>query len=326
MYSPNPKRPEPIHKEYAPLVIPKTYLRQVAYDEGSQRQLREERDKFKVTSNANPDSAGESTEDVFAALIRKIIPDEFKVVTRARIEFEDPKDSPQLDLVILKPGGEKRLNNLKSYPRSSVLAAFECKLTLRKRDLEKAVATANAIKDNYAEGMARYRDSTHNNIGSCRPYFGVLALGWEKGDDISLIGQLADLLLDSFLDCPIGRQVDCVLVPELSFYSIFHEKNPFEDYIDVGVLHEPISTIYNWPDGSQRWSPPRDAKGVEAVDCLSKKARLPQHNPLTGFAYYLACVVEEYSASYAHMASRHAYYRHSLIARLRTHSPNYVQT
>lgn len=324
MYSPNPQRLEPIHDEHAPLVIPETYLRQVTYDEGSQRQLREERNKFKATSHSNPDSAGERTEDIFAELVRKLIPDEFRVVTRARIEFDDPRDSPQLDLVILKPGGEKRLNDLKSYPISSVLAAFECKLTLRKRDLEKAAATANAIKGNYADGMASRQGSTHE-LGSCRPYFGVLALGWEKGDDLSLVTQLTEVLLESFLDCPIGRQVDCVLVPELSFYSISHENALFNDGIEVGVTHEPISTIYYWPDGSQRPFSPCDVKGVEAVDCPSAKARSPQHNPLTGFAYYLACVVEEFSANYAHMTSRYAYYGHGLITKLRPHSPKSVQ-
>ncbi|MFY1863643.1 DUF6602 domain-containing protein [Achromobacter xylosoxidans] len=326
MYSPNPQRPESIYDEDAPLVIPETYLKQVAYDEGSQRQLREERNKIKATSRANPDSAGERTEEVFAELVRKLIPDEFKVVPRARIELDDPRDSPQLDLVILKPGGEKRLNDLKSYPLSSVLAAFECKLTLRRSDLGKAAATANAIKGDYANGLASHLGSTHEEIGSCRPYFGIVALGWEKGDALSLVPQLADDLLNSFHDCPVGRQVDCVLVPELSFYSIVHEKDAVDDRICMGVRHEPIHTTYSWPDGSQRPWPPRDATGLEVVGYPSIKARFPQHNPLTGFAYFLACVVEEFSANYAHMTSRYAYYGQCLITRFRPHSPKSAQT
>lgn len=326
MYSPNPQRSEPIHDEHAPLVIPETYLRQVAYDEGSQRQLHEERKKLQATSHQNPDSAGERTEDIFAELVRKLIPDEFKVVTRARIEFDNPRDSPQLDLVILKPGGEKRLNDLRSYPLSSVLAAFECKLTLRKSHLEKAVATANAIKGNYADGMASHRGWTQDKIGSCRPYFGILALGWDKGDDLSLVSQLADVLLKSFLDCPIGRQVDCVLLPELSFYSISHAKDLFDSGIDVGVTYEPILDFYYWPDGRMWPFPPCDGKGFEAVECPSVKARLRHHNPLTGFAYYLACMVEEFSASYAHMASRYAFYDHTLVTTYRPQSLKSSQT
>lgn len=326
MYSPNPQKSEPIKDEDAPPIIPAAYLRQVTYDAGSQQQLLVERNKFKTTSRSNPDCAGERTEDIFAELVRKLIPDEFKVVTRARIEFNDPSDSPQLDLVILKPGGEKRLNDLKSYPLSSVLAAFECKLTLRKRDIEKAAVTANAIKSDYATGMASHLDRLQDKFGSCRPYFGVLALGWENGDDLSLVTRLADVLLESFFDCPIGRQVDCVLVPELSFYSIFHEANLFGDGIDVGVRYEPIGTIYHWPDGSQRPFPHRDVKGIEAVDFQSTKARLRQHNPLTGFAYYLARMVEEFSPKYVHMADRYAYYGHALVTSLRHHSPKSVQT
>lgn len=326
MYSPNPHRSEPIYDEDAPLVIPETYLRQVEYDEGSQRQLREECKKIKATSQSNPDSAGECTEDTFAELVRKLIPDEFKVVTRARIEFDDPRDSPQLDLVILKPGGEKRLNDLKSYPLSSVLAAFECKLTLRKRDLAKAASTANAIKANYADGVASHLGLTQDKFGSCKPYFGILALGWEKGDDLSLVSQLGEVLLESFLDCPIGRQVDCVLVPELSFYSIFHAKTFGGDGVDLGVRQEPLRTIYHWPDGSQQPFPPPYVKGVDSADCPSTKVKLPQHNPLTGFAYFLACVAEEYSAKYAHMASQYAYYGHVLMTRLRHQSAQPVKT
>lgn len=324
MCSQNTQSSEPIHVENAPPDIPATYLRLVAYDESSQRQLREERNKIKATSQPNPDSAGERTEDVFAELVRKLIPDKFKVVTRARIEFDDPKDSPQLDLVILKPGGEKRLNDLKSYPISSVLAAFECKLTLRKRDLEKATATADAIKGYDPDGMASLLGSAQDKLGSCRPYFGVLALGWERGDDLSLANPLANVLLETFLGCRVGRQVDCVLVPELSFYSIIHEKAI--DGIEVGVRHEPINTMFWWPDGRQRPFPPRDEKGVPDVDCPSTTERFPHHNPLTGLAYYLACVVEEFSTDYAHMVSQYAWYGHGLHTTLRRHSPKPILT
>lgn len=308
MYSPNQKRSKPIDEEHSPLVIPPTYLRQIEYDKSSQRQLAEERKKLKATSRCNPDSAGECTEDIFAELVRNLIPDEFKVVTRARIEFDNPGESPQLDLVILKPGGEKRLNNLKSYPLSSVLAAFECKLTLRKRDLEKAALTANAIKCNYANGMASHTSPTQYEIGSCRPYFGILALGWEKGDDISLVTQFVDVLHESFLGCPVGRQVDCVLVPELSFYSICHSKDQFSSGIDMGVYYEPVLR-------------PSHAKGVGAADVPSAMEKLPQHNPLTGFAYYLARVVHEFSANYDHMVSRYVYYSQTLAGSFRPHSP-----
>lgn len=326
MYSPNPQKSEPIQDEDAPLIIPEAYLRQVKYDAGSQQQLLVERNKFKATSLSNPDCAGERTEEIFAKLVRELVPDEFKVVTRARIEFNDPSESPQLDLIILKPGGEKRLNDLKSYPLDSVLAAFECKLTLRKRDIEKAAVTANAIKGNYATGMASHQDRSQDKIGSCRPYFGILALGWEKGDDLSLVTRLVDVLLNGFFDCPIGRQVDCVLVPELSFYSIFHEKDASGNEINVGVRYEPIVTLYHWPDGSQRLFSPRDVRGIEDVSCPSTKARMRQHNPLTGFAYYLARMVEEFSPKYVHMAGRYAYYGHALITSLRRHSPKSVQT
>lgn len=301
--------------------IPEAYLRQVHYDERSQRQLLEEREKLKITSRSHPDSAGESTEEIFASLIRKLIPNEFKVVTRARIDFDDLTDSPQLDLVILKPGGEKRLNDLKSYHHSSVLAAFECKLTLRKRDLEKAAETANAIKCDFANGMAYYRnDSGEKNIGTCRPYFGILALGWEQGGNLDLVKELASTFLDCFRNRPIGRQVDIVLIPDLSFYWMHHENDHFDQGIDLWVSYETIYKLYHWPDGRDYPAPPLEMiKG--GISCPYTLTRVSHQNPLTGFAYYLACVIDEFSPTYSHMASQLSYYLQYRVGTAKPHSP-----
>lgn len=312
MYSPNPQA-APLEIDNGPLVVPESFLAQVKRAEAVQKQLFEQRELIKSTSRTHPDGAGERTEDIFVDLLKNLIPDEFKILQRARILADDPKESPQLDIVILKPGGEKLLNSMNYYPRESVLAVFECKLTLRKRDLVVAAKNANVIKGNYATGKAHHAGS-RDVFPTCKPYYGLLALGWDGGDELENIDDLAGLLAESFRACSIGRQVDCVLVPELSFYSVTHHDLMRDGDISIGVEREPVVKMYNWPDGVRRpLAPPHEldiGTHLGSFECV----KMEHHNSLIGLGRFLAHAVGECREDYKHLSASYAYYGHVLVS------------
>jgi hypothetical protein len=286
-------------------------LKQVRQHIAVQNRLLEQRNLIKETSGSHSDQAGEQTELEFVNLLRQLIPDELKIVQRGRLLMDDPKDSPQLDIMILKPGGEKVLNGQNYYPRENLLAAFECKLTLRKGDLAKAAAAANAIKGNIATGRANERYEESETYPTCKPYYGLLALSWDGGDGPEHATDLASLLLDSFKRCQLGRQVDCVLVPSLSFFTVTHEPDPFEQgCVNLSVYFEPTLSLYDWPDGVRRFVRPHGHP--EFADRPAAEFRkFDHHNSLMGLGNFLAHVLGEHRQEFAFLTQNYAYYGHA---------------
>src|SRR5665213_2166328 len=68
---------------------------------------------------------------------------------------DDGTLSPQVDVVVLRPGYPPALRMKKTYLAGGVLAAFECKLTLTSAYVTRAAATARII-----HAMARPRTGT----------------------------------------------------------------------------------------------------------------------------------------------------------------------
>lgn len=291
--------------EDGPTVVPLSYLTQVQQNNALIEQLKLQRALIKTKSRQQPDSAGEQTEEIFSNLIRELIPDEFKIVKRARIHSDIPEDSPQLDLVILKPGGEKLLNNQNTYPRESVLAAFECKLTLRKRDFEKASITANTIKSNYATGFAN-DTSAVRTLPVCKPYFGLLGLSWEGGEGLENSENLRQLILNSFRTSTIGRQVDCIFVPDHSFYETFHENYIHDKYISFGVRYEPVL----------KYEFLKELQKKDKNILVPEPRKLEHHNPLMGLGLFLARIIGEFSENYKHLARAYDYYGHIICGHM----------
>jgi hypothetical protein len=132
--------------------------------------------RIKKYSRDNPATAGDEGEENWAQLLRDWLPPTYSVVTKGHLIDEQGTLSPQIDVIVLKPSYPPSLHNKKKYLLAGVAAAFECKLTLRDRDIGRAVETGVCIKR-----MSHVRTGTPYRELVAQPLFGLLAHAYSRG-------------------------------------------------------------------------------------------------------------------------------------------------
>ena len=118
----------------------------------------------------DPGTAGDEGEETWRQLLADWLPPELAVVTKGRIIGHNGVGSPQVDVIVLRPGYPVSLRSKKVYLAGGVLAAFECKLTLRPGHVNKAAETSRAIR-----ALALPREGTPYEELRSPIAFGVLA-------------------------------------------------------------------------------------------------------------------------------------------------------
>ncbi len=98
-------------------------------------------------SKEDPGTAGDETEAMWKETLRGWLPDYYPIVTKGRILNQNGKSSPQIDVLVLNPAYPRRIREKKIYLTSAVVAAFECKTTLRKRDLIRFYQNCRRVKN-----------------------------------------------------------------------------------------------------------------------------------------------------------------------------------
>ncbi|MFP7414378.1 DUF6602 domain-containing protein [Priestia filamentosa] len=111
------------------------------------REMGEEYERIQKRARQDPGTAGDQGEENWATLFKDWLPSTFQVVTKGRILGADGTASPQVDVIILKPEYPKNLLDKKLYLAGGVVAAFECKLTLKKNHITEALKTSKIIKN-----------------------------------------------------------------------------------------------------------------------------------------------------------------------------------
>lgn len=139
------------------------------------QQVAADYERIRQRSREDPGTAGDEAEETWAALLRNWLPAGFPVVTKGRILTADGLASPQVDVLVLRPSYPLALRDKKHYFAGGVLAAFECKLTLRARDLVSAFRNCVAIKRLYGSNGETPYDQLQQPI-----IYGVLAHTCQK--------------------------------------------------------------------------------------------------------------------------------------------------
>jgi hypothetical protein len=121
--------------------------------------------RIRARAREDPGTAGDEGEENWAELLRQWLPSGYHVVTKGRMLASDGRASRQLDVVVLSPSYPTGLLNKKIYLAAGVLAAFECKNTLRTPHIARAVRTGAALRE-----LARNDRSVRR-----LPLFGLLA-------------------------------------------------------------------------------------------------------------------------------------------------------
>jgi hypothetical protein len=106
----------------------------------------------------DPGTAGDQGEENWRTLLERWLPPPYQVVTKGKILSAFGELSPQIDVLVLHPYYPKALLNNKYYLDAGVMAAFECKITLRPQDITQAVKNAATIRRSLHR---RYGDPYH---------------------------------------------------------------------------------------------------------------------------------------------------------------------
>lgn len=121
--------------------------------EDSQNEFYSQYSYLQEVVKKDPGTAGGECEKVFADFLRKYLPKGIEVTVDGVIILEDGTHSPQIDLIITQDMPEKLS---KTYvPHEYVIAAFEVKLTLEKKHLQKINETAAKLRPFSREGTPR---------------------------------------------------------------------------------------------------------------------------------------------------------------------------
>ena len=95
----------------------------------------------------DPGTAGDQGEENWKELLENWLPPIFQIVTKGRILGTNGDDTPQIDLMILRPEYPKKLLSKKYYIASGVLAAFECKITLKSEHFKKVFTNSKSVAE-----------------------------------------------------------------------------------------------------------------------------------------------------------------------------------
>lgn len=105
-----------------------------------------EYERITARAREDPGTAGDQGEENWAELLRRWLPQGYHVVTKGRVIGTDGNAGPQVDLLVLSPSYPMGLLNTKLYVASGVVAAFECKITLRTTHVRRAVRNGVALR------------------------------------------------------------------------------------------------------------------------------------------------------------------------------------
>lgn len=147
-------------------------------------ELASEYQRIHARASEDPGTAGDEGEENWAELLRSWLPPYYQVVTKGRILGYRGKASPQIDVLVLSPAYPRHLIHKKLYLADGVVAAFECKLTLRPGHIQETFKKSVAIRALYDECQGTPYRELHSPL-----IYGLLAhschrrVGWEKGFD-----------------------------------------------------------------------------------------------------------------------------------------------
>ena len=173
-----------------------------------------EYDRIQMRATEDPGTAGDQGEENWAEILRGWLPRTFEVVTKGRIISQEGITSPQIDVLVLSDVYPKKLINKKLYLAPGVVAAFECKTTLKASHIAEAMENCTKIKSLYPSRIGSPFKELHSPL-----VYGLLAHShvW-KGETSTPELNIEKKLLESdakFVSHP-RLQLDLLCVADLA--------------------------------------------------------------------------------------------------------------
>lgn len=111
------------------------------------RSMADEYERLQRYAKRDTGTSGDQSEEYWANFLRNWLPATYEVVTKGQILPFRGIPTNQVDIIVLRPDYPKHLRHQKMYFAGGVVAVFECKTTLRQRDLAKIVQHAAQVKN-----------------------------------------------------------------------------------------------------------------------------------------------------------------------------------
>lgn len=230
-----------------------------------------ERISWRVSED--PGTAGDQGEENWKKLLKLWLPSGFEIVTKGRILGTNGNASPQLDVIVLSPDYPKQLIDCKLYLAGGVVAAFECKTTLKTSHIKKLMETSKCITE-----LSLKESGTPKKDLKRKIYYGLLAHSheWKKAKsrpkknirssiiryDLEVIKHPIEMP-DIVCVADVATWRSCKLViptqPDSEFYkdsavrSTYIEANAEEDYYTpVGSMIFSLLEFLSWQHLSLR--------------------------------------------------------------------------
>ena len=209
-----------------------------------ERQFLEERENLRKVAKMNTSTAGGKAEELWIEFFRDFLPSDYDIVQQGHVVASDGSYSRQIDILILKPGYPKSMLNDRAYPLDSVLAGFECKLSLTLADVRDTVAKCGQIKRLYLqEKEPKLGDTTVSFV------YGLVSLGHEVG---TVQKELCDNIIETIvhssetLEHP-AEMLDLLVIPDALFLSAITDHEDEDHLIWCGYSHTESNYPYSRP-------------------------------------------------------------------------------
>jgi len=180
-------------------------------------EIAREYQRIQKRASDDPGTAGDQGEENWATILRGWLPKTYHVVTKARILHHDGTASPQVDVLVLHPSYPVSLLDKKVYLAGGVAAAFECKITLKSKNIQDAVKTGVEIR----RGLPQLTGTPYKELHSPILY-GLLAHShYWKGKKSTPIEKIQDVLYQAdleFVNHP-REMLDLICVADLFTWS-----------------------------------------------------------------------------------------------------------
>ena len=228
-------------------------------------EISSEYSRIHARAGDDPGTAGDEGEENWASLLRDWLPGSYTVVTKGRILSTAGVASPQVDVLVLSGAYPRRLLSKKVYLASGVLAAFECKTTLKSKHIADAATTSAAI----ANLVAGSSGTPHRELFKL-PVFGVLAHSHDWKNPASTPSENIDTVLETThlaADHPRGL-MDLICVADLNCWVMRKTT-----YLGPAVISD-------WLTYKDIWRLPDNGGAMTAYTRLSDDMSGPQPNPI----------------------------------------------
>lgn len=174
-------------------------------------EISSEYSRLQARVKEDPGTAGNQGEATWSQLLQRWVPSGYHVVSGGRIIDAHGDTSPQIDILILHPSYPPGLLGIKHYLAPSVVAAFECKLTLTRAHIKKSSLCASLLE----------RMMIREGRPAGEFFYGVLAHShaWgERSNPAYRVQRALSEYSEEFADRP-GECIDALCVADLGAWN-----------------------------------------------------------------------------------------------------------